>query len=189
MPLRDRDSGNASDFVPAVFARSAEEARLYKELLIDNDIPAVVGSEGQSGLAQRRGGKRMTRGVPVLVPDSKLDKASQIIARQDELDEFQTQEKGLPGDLAAADDTVFADEDLEDDDDQDEDEDDEDFDDDLNETDEQDTDEDQDEEEEDEAEDEDLDDDLLEVDEEEEDNKEEDDEEEEDEEEDDDDWF
>ena len=85
-----------SDFVPAVFARSLNEAQKYQELLNDHDIPAIVGldeelqSEEDTPHVKRR--KGMTHGVPVLVPEVLLDEASEVIADREEHDEFDTDE-------------------------------------------------------------------------------------------------
>ena len=95
-------------FVPAVFARSAEEAEVYCELLNDHDIPAIVGDEDHHD--QGQGGqegedddedldrKVMTHGVPVLVPEALLDDAGEIIAVQEELDEFAPSKSDEPDD-------------------------------------------------------------------------------------------
>ena len=96
------------DFVPALLARDLAEAQEYCDLLSDHDIPARVGvddeplEEGSS--EQRLAGRRgMTHGVPVLVPETLLDEASEVIADRDDFSDF--------------------DEDDEDDDDEDEDDD------------------------------------------------------------------
>ncbi len=80
-----------ADFVPAVFARSVEEAEVYRELLNDHDIPAIVGIDedlkaADAPKAPRRRG--MTHGVPVLVPEALLDEASEVIADREDADEF-----------------------------------------------------------------------------------------------------
>jgi len=83
-----------SDFVPAIFARSVDEAEKYRELLDDHDIPALVGSEDFGNKKDKR---KMSRGVPVLVPESLLDEASEIIAEKEELDEFETDDENEEG--------------------------------------------------------------------------------------------
>jgi len=85
-PFQEDDS----DFLPVVFARSIDQAELYRELLNDHDIPALVGTDGNidpkaSGVSRRKG---MTHGVPVLVPESMLDEASEVIADREDVDEF-----------------------------------------------------------------------------------------------------
>ena len=78
-------SEEASEFVPAVLARTVEEAGKYRDLLDDHDIPAILGTDEELDemtdedrrLARNRG---MTHGVPVLVPESLLDEASEIIS-------------------------------------------------------------------------------------------------------------
>lgn len=80
---------NAEDtYVPAVFARSPEEAEVYCELLSDHEIPAVLGDEDVlTGNDQplRHG---MTRGLPVLVPEPLLDEAGAVIASREEAEEL-----------------------------------------------------------------------------------------------------
>jgi len=91
----DFSADGHDEFVPAVFARSAEEAEVYCELLNDHDIPAVVGDDDDvdetrtKAPARRRG---MTHGVPILVPEVLLDDAGQVIAVQEELEEFSAAE-------------------------------------------------------------------------------------------------
>ena len=81
------------EFVPAVFARSAEEAEVYCELLNDHDIPAVVGDDDNVDKGKTKSRVRrssITHGVPILVPEMLLDDAGQVIAVQEELEEFGT---------------------------------------------------------------------------------------------------
>jgi len=84
-----------SDFVPAVYAKSLEEARLYRELLNDHDIPAIISDEQDQAASKgdkngpgKTGSRSISRGVAVLVPDSLLDEASEIIADREDSDEF-----------------------------------------------------------------------------------------------------
>ena len=82
---------NIGEFVPAVFARNAEDAEEYRELLEDHDIPAIIGVDDEEekesvGRAGRRRG--LSHGVPVLVPEALLDEASEIIADREENDDF-----------------------------------------------------------------------------------------------------
>ena len=88
----------ATDYVAAVLARSPEEAELYRRLLQNYDIPAVIGE--LPGRRRLEGGRPQhsdiaSRNVPVLVPEPLLDEASQIIAGgEDELNSFkQNQEE------------------------------------------------------------------------------------------------
>jgi hypothetical protein len=89
-----------TDFVPAVFARSFEEAERYRELLDDHDIPAIIGNdeEDEEKVGKKSKGRGMTRGVPVLVPEVLLDEASEVIADREEIDEFETAEDDLAED-------------------------------------------------------------------------------------------
>jgi hypothetical protein len=87
-PFRDSD-GELGDFVPAVFARSLEEAEDYRQLLDDHDIPAIVGDEGTGNKTGRPAlRKGFSRGVPVLVPEALLEEAGDVIAERDETDAF-----------------------------------------------------------------------------------------------------
>lgn len=81
------DEDELGEFVPAVVARSAEEAETYRVLLHDHDIPAVVATdEGLDELAEdgrmiQRG--TMSHGTPVLVPENLLDEAGQVISERE----------------------------------------------------------------------------------------------------------
>lgn len=85
-----------SDFVPAVVARSADEAEQYRELLDDHDIPAIIGTDedlpGQDDNDDKAQREHIVgRGIPVLVPGTLLDEASGVIADRQEFNNF------LPG--------------------------------------------------------------------------------------------
>jgi hypothetical protein len=113
----DSESFGKDNYMSAFFARNIEEAQEYCELLSDHDIPARAGldeellakADPEHRAASRRG---MTHGVPVLVPESLLDEASEIIADREGFDEFEDKEEtdeeedeedfGL-GEVAAAD--------------------------------------------------------------------------------------
>lgn len=87
----------SGDFVPAFFARDLEEAEEYCELLSDHDIPARAGVDeelGQGDSEQRVAGRRgMTHGVPVLVPETLLDEASEVIAGREDFADFEEGEE------------------------------------------------------------------------------------------------
>ena len=109
-------------YVPAFFARDQEEAAEYCELLSDHDIPARCESDGDSlagpdedagadadkdagadadkdagadaDAEQRAAGRRgMTHGVPVLVPETLLDEASEVIADREDFADFDEEEE------------------------------------------------------------------------------------------------
>lgn len=88
------DSEDAAEFVPAVLARSVEEAQRYRELLDDHDIPAILGTDDELAdmededqrLARLAG---ITHGVPVLVPESLLDEANEIISDRETFEGFE----------------------------------------------------------------------------------------------------
>ena len=141
----DSESFGKDNYMSAFFARNIEEAQEYCELLSDHDIPARAGldeellakADPEHRAASRRG---MTHGVPVLVPESLLDEASEIIADREGFGEFEDEEEtdeeedeedfGL-GEVAAGDllggEDDDEDESLFGDDEEDEDEDDEDL--------------------------------------------------------------
>ena len=85
-PPKDDFAGSEEqmEYVPAVFARSMDEAETYRQLLEDHDIPATVGATDDLDPAQRPRTSRITRGVPVLVPEALLDEASEVIADREE---------------------------------------------------------------------------------------------------------
>ena len=87
----------SGDYVPAFFARDLEEAEEYCELLSDHDIPARAGVDeelGQGDSEQRVAGRRgMTHGVPVLVPETLLDEASEVIADREDFHDFKEGEE------------------------------------------------------------------------------------------------
>jgi hypothetical protein len=90
---RDDSRDGQGDYVPAVFARSKEEAEEYRQLLDDYDIPAIIpAEEDEAALLSRRGKAGMSRGVPILVPEAMLDEASEVIADRDNADEFDVDE-------------------------------------------------------------------------------------------------
>jgi len=76
--------------VPAVFGRNADEADLYRQLLEDHDIPALIGDDEVLDKVQKDAARRpgMTRGVAVLVPEAMLDEASEVIADREETEGF-----------------------------------------------------------------------------------------------------
>jgi len=78
----------ANSFVPAVFARSPEEAVVYCELLSDHEIPAVVGDKDSLSGSPSRPRNEMTHGLPVLVPEPLLDEAGEVIASRDEAEDL-----------------------------------------------------------------------------------------------------
>lgn len=92
-------------YVPAFFARDQEEAEEYCELLSDHDIPARCETDGDSladadedagtdaDAEQRAAGRRgITHGVPVLVPESLLDEASEVIADREDFADFDDED-------------------------------------------------------------------------------------------------
>lgn len=66
--------------VTIAFAEDADLAKQYKQLLIDNNIPAAVKIRGfeESGI----------KGVPVMVPEDYIDEAHSIIEAHNSMDDF-----------------------------------------------------------------------------------------------------
>lgn len=71
------------DFLPVVYARSADEAQEYQQLLEDHDIPVKIGDEDDESQSGKDKKKRAV-GIPLMVPEDRLDEASDIIANQEE---------------------------------------------------------------------------------------------------------
>jgi hypothetical protein len=65
-----------TEFVPVLFASEMAEAQFYKSLLEANNIPVLLESERGSDNAYRA----FVKSVPVLVPDSLHDRASDVVA-------------------------------------------------------------------------------------------------------------
>ncbi|MCD4823005.1 MAG: hypothetical protein K8S55_00215 [Phycisphaerae bacterium] len=78
-------------FVPAVVARNNAEAEVYRQLLEDHDIEAMVGYEELAERCDVDGvAGEISHGRPVLVREKYLDEASEIIADREDLDEFES---------------------------------------------------------------------------------------------------
>jgi hypothetical protein len=64
-----------TDFVPVTYASTPTEAEWLRSFLEGEEIPAVVEAESSAG-----GRASMGRGIPVLVPDNRLEEAADVIA-------------------------------------------------------------------------------------------------------------
>lgn len=89
--ITDGNHPGQGEFVPAVIARTLDEAEALREFLEDHDIPVLLGRQPVEGNAKGRG-SAAARGVAVLVPEELLDEASEIIAECDEMDEYEADE-------------------------------------------------------------------------------------------------
>ncbi len=107
-------AGDQSEYVPAIFARSARHAESFKEALEECGIPTLVEMRGgdESPLST------LTRRVPVLVPAEMLEDASEVLARIEQ--QFRD---GLDGDDDPEEDEDDEHDDFDEDDDEDDDED------------------------------------------------------------------
>jgi hypothetical protein len=91
------DDDDETGLVAAIFARDAEEAQHYCELLADHGIVGIVddadvqaeGAEVDEDVGE---GVGMTRGVAVLVEEALLDEAGVVIADREDLGEFKFDE-------------------------------------------------------------------------------------------------
>jgi len=89
MSRRDDDEVEAdelADYVPVVYAASADEAEWYRQLLEDHDVPALVDEE--YGGPPPEGAPAGARRVPVLVPELMLEESKEFIAELDDMDDF-----------------------------------------------------------------------------------------------------
>jgi hypothetical protein len=87
------DASSDDQYVPAVFARSEDEAEELRQLLEDHGIEAVLGDEDDSSPPSADPDTThgaITHGVAVLVPEMYLDEASEIIADREDADEFES---------------------------------------------------------------------------------------------------
>ena len=75
----EADRGS-SELVPVVFAANRVEAEFYQTLLADADILADIDGEGEEQSGQ------VGKGVPVLVPQERLDEASDVITVREEME-------------------------------------------------------------------------------------------------------
>ncbi len=92
----DIDPEEMGDYIPVVYGRCLEEAEKYRQLLEDHDVPAIIDEEYEPGSAQSPGD--VTRGVPVLVPESLLDEARAYIAGLEEMNELVVKDDNLNDD-------------------------------------------------------------------------------------------
>ena len=98
MPL-DNDKSDLSfqeEFVPVIFARSAEDAEQYRQLLEDHGIEAIIGTEDFGAHinmdAVEIGGNC---GFPVLVSEICLDEASRVIANREDMNGFDLDDEDI----------------------------------------------------------------------------------------------
>lgn len=92
-PEDSRFDEEEEQLLPVIFARTAEEAEEYRQLLEDHGIYAVIADE-DDGLAEdadhpARARARISRGVPILVPEVDLDEAGEVLAEWDETGSYQ----------------------------------------------------------------------------------------------------
>lgn len=70
-------AGDQSEYVPAIFARSAIHAENFKDALEECGIPTLVEMRGGDDFPL----STLSRRVPVLVPAEMLEDASEVLAR------------------------------------------------------------------------------------------------------------
>jgi len=80
-PKKNKNApGGLSNFVAVVFAEDMEQAKRYKALLDDNDVPAVIKDDNMHSTD--------VRGMPVMVPEDHLDEAHVLIESEDAYNDF-----------------------------------------------------------------------------------------------------
>ena len=84
MPNRKKKktgSGTAlKEMVTIAFAEDLDLAKQYKQMLLDNEIPAAIQS--------RSGHESEYKGIPVMVPEDYIDEAHVLIEAQDSMGDF-----------------------------------------------------------------------------------------------------
>lgn len=87
----DYEAPSDDQYVPAVFARSVDEAEELRQLLEDHGIEAVLGDEQDVPVPDDPDTTvdAIAHGVAVLVPEMYLDEAGEIIADREDADEFE----------------------------------------------------------------------------------------------------
>ena len=93
----DSAGSGSEDFVPVVVARTIERAEQFKHLLEDHDISVMVGADGAleapaPEAAADEGGSELPRGIPVLVLESQLDEAGEVIAEREGFEGFSDED-------------------------------------------------------------------------------------------------
>jgi hypothetical protein len=83
MSSRKRSSSSRTalkSLVTIAYAEDADLAKQYKQLLIDNDIPAAIRVRGAEDSS--------IKGVPVMVPEDLIDEAHLIIEEHNSMSDF-----------------------------------------------------------------------------------------------------
>ena len=68
------------EMVTIAFAEDVDLAKQYKQLLLDNEIPAAIQS--------RSGNESEYKGIPVMVPEDYIDEAHMLIEAQNSMGDF-----------------------------------------------------------------------------------------------------
>ena len=93
--FHDVDPEDLGEYAPVVYGQSHEEAEKYRQLLEDHDVPAVIDEDYEPMAARATG--TVQEGVPVLVPESRLEEARGYIASIEEMGELVDDEDYLDG--------------------------------------------------------------------------------------------
>jgi hypothetical protein len=72
------------EFVPVAFAASSAQAQELLALLERHNVPGMLGDGADRDLCEGLG-----RGIPVLVPEQMHDAATEVVAQDDDEDEFE----------------------------------------------------------------------------------------------------
>ena len=92
----DLDAEELGDYVPAVYARSPEQAERYRQLLEDHDVPAIIDEDYQP--PEPHSGPGLRGALPVLVPESLLEEAKGYIADAEDMNDLIEDEDYLDED-------------------------------------------------------------------------------------------
>ncbi len=84
--ITDREDDDLGDYVPVAYARSADEADWYCQVLEDHDIPARADEDYAP--PPPVAGQPVLPGLPVLVPESMLEEARGVIAEVEGMEVF-----------------------------------------------------------------------------------------------------
>lgn len=89
--IGDVEEEELGGYVPVAYGVGLGEAQWYCQLLEDHDIPARVDEDysGPTFIA----GKDVPAGVPVLVPESMLEEAKDVIAEVEEVGAFDDEDE------------------------------------------------------------------------------------------------
>ncbi len=90
----DEELFEEDEYVPVIAARDVDEAQDLQALLSDHDIPAILATEAPDDEPP----PEAAQGIPILVPQSMLDEAMEVIADRTDRTDFLLNEEDLEED-------------------------------------------------------------------------------------------